>query len=102
MKKVIFYIGLNDKETKVQEISTENARKIIENIFYKNTEGCTIFNGSGIYKHENGYKVKENTLIVECFEMRENEIYFICEYLKKALNQESIAVNIQEINCLFI
>lgn len=102
MKKVSFYIGLNDKESKVQEIETQNAKKIIESIFCDVLDGCTIYSARGIYKHDNGEKVIENTFIVECFDVMEKDIYFICEYLKKALNQESIAVNVQEINCMFI
>ncbi len=102
MKKVTFYIGLNDKDSKIQEIETQNAKNTIQDIFYNVVNGCTIYNAQGVYKHDNGMKVKENTIIVECFDMDEKDIYYIAEYLKKALNQESIAVNIQEINCMFI
>lgn len=102
MKKAMFYIGLNDKDSKIQEIETKNAKDIIENIFYDVVNGCTIYNAQGIYKHDNGMKVKENTIIVECFDIDDKDINYIAEYLKKALNQESIAVNVAEINAMFI
>lgn len=102
MKKVTFYIGLNDKDSKIQEIDTQNARNTIENIFIENCDGCTIYTAKGIYTHENGVKVVENTICVDVFDMDDKDVFYIAEYLKKAINQESIAVNVQEINCMFI
>lgn len=102
MKKTSFYIGLNDRESKVQEIATQNAKQLIENVFFELTDGATIYSARGIYKHNNGEKVQENTIIAECFDIDEKDIYAICEYLKKTLNQETIAVNIQEINAMYI
>lgn len=102
MNKISFYIGLNDMESKVQEIETATAKNVVENIFLENCNGCTIYSAKGIYTHDNGEKVCENTIIAEVFDMEEKDIYFICEYLKKALNQESIAVNIAQVNAMFI
>lgn len=102
MKKYTFYIGCNDKDSKTQIVSHEKARHIVESIFIDVMDGCTIYDGQGIYKHENGQKVNENTFIVECFDCAEKDVYFVAEYLKKALNQESIAVNVTEINSMFI
>jgi hypothetical protein len=102
MKKYTLYIGLNDMETKTQEIETSEARKIIEDIFYNKIGGATIYLARGVYAHNNGEKVLENTVIVECFDAEKDDIVYISEYLKKVLNQESIALNIQEIEAQFI
>jgi len=102
MKKISFYVGINDKDEKKQIISTEKAQKIIEGIFYDIIGGATIYNGTGIYTHEDGKKVIENTFICEVFDIDIDYIRIICEYLKKALNQESIAINITEIECMFL
>ena len=102
MKKTSFYIGLNDKDEKKQIISTEKAQKIIECIFYDIIGGATIYSGTGIYTHEDGKKIIENTFICEVFDISMDYVKVICEYLKKALNQESIAVNVTEFESMFL
>ena len=86
------YIGLNDKDTKKQNISTLEAYKMVSNILLNNNiDGATIFEAQGIYKHDNGEIVIENTLRVElAFISDEKIIYNIIKLLKTALNQESI------------
>lgn len=98
--KYSFYIGLNDKDTKIQVIETLTASNIINHIFIdNNADGATITSGKGIYKHDNGEIVIEETIIVQVYEF-DNPINVqkICDQLKKVLNQESIAVEKQETN----
>lgn len=102
MKKHILYIGLNDKEEKKQLFTTEKALSIVEGIFLDVIGGATISEARGIYTHENGQKVVENTLRVETFGADDDAIRFCVEYLKKALNQESIAVESVESNSVFM
>ena len=55
MKKITLYIGLNDKDSKIQEISTLDAYKIVTKII---GVGSTLTEGKGSYKHEDGTVVK--------------------------------------------
>ena len=85
-------IGLNDKVTKKQEIATLEAYKIVVDILLNNgIGGATLSDGKGIYKHENGDIVIENTIIVDLSFIDDISIIYTCiELLKVALNQESI------------
>lgn len=103
MKKITISVGLNDKETKVQEIATDAAKGIIiNNIFAVGLEGATITMGTGIYKHENGEIVVENTVIAAFYTNEVDKVVNLCNILKKDLNQESIAMEIIEIESNFI
>ena len=86
MKKVTFLIGLNDKDTKVQKIST-------------------ILEASGIYKHNDASEmvVREKSFWVEVINFGQSENFDIaikdfCKVIKIALNQESISVQYQNFN----
>lgn len=98
--KLTFFIGLNDKDSKVQVINTLEAAHIVERVFIKhNADGATITSGKGIYKHNDGTIVAEETLIVQVFQFGEPvPVQAICDDLKLLLNQESIAVEQQETN----
>ena len=65
MKKFTLYMGLNDKDAKVQVISTIEAYKVVSNIIAKDFGGGTIFEAQGIYKHDDGKIVFEKTLHIE-------------------------------------
>lgn len=98
--KVTFFIGLNDKDAKVQTIDTMTAGRIVQNVFMMHeVEGATITAGKGVYRHDDGTIVSEETIIVQVFEFGEPiQVAAICEDLKIMLNQESIAVEKQETN----
>lgn len=98
--KYSFYIGLNDKDSKVQIIETLTASNIVNRVFIENgVDGATITSGKGIYKHENGEIVIEETIIVQVYEFDSIiNVRQICNELKNLLNQESIAVEKRETN----
>lgn len=102
MLQVTFFIGLNDKDSKKQEIMTVDAFKIVENIFNAYTEGATIRECRGIYKHENGDHVIENTLECFTFEITDEQIKEIVSILKSLLNQESVLVRKEQVNTMFM
>jgi len=88
-KKMMMYVGLNDKDAKVQKIDTIEAYKIIEGTLYNvGIDGCTLYNARGSWQG-----MPENTIICEVFEYEKPQIYKACEVLKIALNQEAIALN---------
>lgn len=92
MEKYILYVGLNDKDTKTQKIDTLSAYNLANNILLNYVEGATVTQSKGIYKHQNGNVVIENTLIIELLFTDNDTVNKIANDLKKALNQESIAI----------
>lgn len=98
MNKFTLYLGLNDKDKKVQLINTIEAYKICNNILMHYTDGATIFEANGIYKHDNGEFTIEKTLRIELLFIDKKTVVDIVEDLKKAFNQESIAVQNELVN----
>lgn len=96
--KYTFFIGLADKDSKLQVISTIDGERIIERVFAKHgVDGATITGARGIYVHKSGEVVTEETIVVQVFEFGEPiPVRDICEDLKVMLNQESIAVERRE------
>lgn len=92
IEKFTLYVGLNDKDSKIQEVSTLEAYKIVKNLLLSYTEGATIFEAEGIYKHEDGTFVTEKTLRIEIMFCEKSTVKEIVANIKKLLNQESVAV----------
>ena len=101
-KKFTLSIGLNDKDTKNQRLSTLEAYKLIENVIIEKVGGGSIFEGRGIYKHDNGEIVIENSLAVELYGCNEADCIEIINVLKVSLNQESIILTTEAVNSKFI
>ena len=97
MDKYILYVGLNDKDTKTQKIDTLSAYNLTNNILLNYVEGATVTQSKGIYKHNNGNVVIENTLIIELLFTDKTTVETIAKELKMALNQEIIAIQKQTI-----
>lgn len=102
MTKYTLYIGLNDKETKQQKIDTLEASKIVQNVLTDTTGGGTIFSATGVYKHENGAVVIENTLRVELVAVALEAVKKAVEMIKTVLNQESIILQTENVQSMFI
>ena len=101
-KKYILNVGLNDKDTKIQKIDSIEAYKIVENTLLNNgLDGYTIYQGKGLYKHDNGEITQENTLIIEVLFAEDKIINSIITILKQVLNQESILKQVQDITISF-
>lgn len=102
--KATIFVGLNDKKTKLQEISTLDAAKFIQREIVKEFEGGTISEATGIYRHQDGTGfVVENTLKIEILffgsskeEARRAAVPFI-NRVKDFLNQETVALQLEEI-----
>lgn len=99
IQKYILFVGLNDKDTKTQKIPTLAARDLIQNIILgQGLDGATISEALGIYKHESGQVVQETSIRIEVLFATEKQILKICQQIKVALNQESVALEFQQIN----
>lgn len=83
MLKFTLYVGLNDKDSKKQEISTLEAYKIINKLLLNYTDGATIFEATGIYKHDDGTFTTEKTLRIELLFIDRAVVLEIVEQLKK-------------------
>lgn len=93
MTTVNLYIGLNDKDTKRQELSNLEAKAEISAILFRYCpDGFTLQECQGMYKHDDGTVVCENTIKVILLGYNMSMIYEIIEDLKRKLNQECIAV----------
>ena len=98
MEKFTLYLGLNDKDRKQQLISTLEAYKIANNILLHYTDGATVFEANGIYKHDSGEYTIEKTLRIELLFINTDVVNKIVNDLKKAFNQETITVQKQKID----
>lgn len=90
--KFTFYVGLNDKDSKVQEIELVEAYKLCMQTIQKYSEGGTIFEAKGFYTHLNKEIVIEETFRIEVMFIGDKEAHAIVDELKIKLNQEAIAV----------
>ena len=100
--KYQLYLGLNDKDTKLQKIDTIEAYKMVENILLNNDiTGYTIYQARGVFKHENGTITQENTLIIEMIFVDEELVDELIQTLKTIFNQESIMKTKQDMQITF-
>ena len=95
--KHVLYLGLNDQTTKKQEINTNTAYNMVFNLINRFYDGCTISESTGLYKHHNGFFVIEKTLKIEILFASDNKTMQLINDLKQAFNQESIALEVQQI-----
>ena len=103
MRKYNIYIGLNDKDSKKQEVSTRRAKEeVIKILNNNNITGLTMYEVTGVFKHEDGTMTFEKSLKVELLEVEEVDVLKSIEELKKALNQESIMLEEEKKEVSFI
>ena len=63
--KYTLYIGLNDKDTYTQLLSTAEAVEKVSAIALKHADGFTLYHGQGAYLDDQGVETFENCLILE-------------------------------------
>jgi len=97
MEKFTLYLGLNDKDTKKQEIATADAYKVVSKLIADDFDGGTIYEARGIYRHDSGAVVEEKTLRIELLFTTFEKVKNLVSTLKNAFNQESIAVQREQI-----
>ena len=90
------FIGLNDKESKVQEISTDEAYNyIMSNVISTFGGGTITVNNHGVYKHDDGTLVDENTIKIDLSFVDDKKMEMLEDFMRdvmKAFNQESILI----------
>ncbi|MDD3654388.1 MAG: DUF3574 domain-containing protein [Desulfotomaculaceae bacterium] len=95
------YIGLNDKNTYTQLLSTEDAANKVTDIALKYADGFTQLSGKGAYKDEKGVITHENCLIFEFYGTNEEQVKAIMDEVLQELNQNSILIEKQTVNYEF-
>lgn len=102
MKKHILFLGLNDKDSKMQEISTLDAYKITMATIKKYYDGATVQEATGFYTHKNGESVIEKSLVISILFAEDEKTARLAEDLKTLFNQESIALQVENVNSKLI
>lgn len=94
IEKFTLYVGLNDQNTRKQEYTTEKAKRIISRILANNNiGGATFLKAEGLYTYITDNKTeKENTFKIEILFANKKQVNNAISQIKKALNQETIAV----------
>ena len=104
MTRYTLTIGLFDKDTKRQKISTDIAIRIVSDLVVNVIGYGTIHTGNGIYTHNNGSIVVEPSLVyfVDGEKDLKNKVKTLAWSIKKALNQESIMLEESAVKMEFI
>lgn len=92
------YIGLNDKDTYTQAISTEEAENTIHTICMQHVDAYTLYHASGYWKDENGIPTKEETLVCVFVGVDQKTVRLIADEVIEALNQNSVLITGERIN----
>lgn len=95
--KYVLYIGLNDKDTYTQEIPTDEAIAIVNEICSRHVDGYTMQNASGGWVDETGTLTQEPSLVYSFDQAAEADIIALMDEVLLALNQNSILVEKEDV-----
>ena len=104
MTRYTLTIGLFDKDTKKQKISSDMALRIVSDLVVNTIGFGTVYQGNGIYTHAAGAVVVEPSLVyfVDGEKDLKNKVKTLAWSIKKALNQESIMLEETAVKMEFI
>ena len=104
MTRYTLTIGLFDKDTKRQKISTDIAIRIVSDLVVNVIGYGTIHQGNGIYTHNNGSIVIEPSIVffVDGEKDLKYKVKNLAWQIKKALNQESVMLEETAVKMEFI
>lgn len=92
LQKAVICLGLNDKDSKRQEIETSAAAGILSGLLCSRFAGATVTACAGIYTHDNGQQVKENSLSVVLYFVTLEQVRDFAGELCRVFNQESVTI----------
>lgn len=96
--KHTLFIGLNDKDTKQQEIDTVSAYKLAIRLMNQfGYPAGTITEATGFYTHEDGTFTIEKSLKIEILFAEKDKTDALIKQAKISFNQESIALQTEQI-----
>lgn len=102
MYKYNFYVGMFDKDEKLQTLNnTEFLNRVRSSMRLHNIDNYTIIKAKGHYKSDT-MVVCEPTIIVEVIQeyANDNFMQFVRDNLARLVNQESILLTKQELQIL--
>ena len=103
MKSYTILLGLNDKDSKTQKYDTIEAYKIANNLVLSRIGFGTISQAYGVYTHEDGTPVVENSLRIEIAgDGLQDKVNSLIKALKETFNQESVMLSVTESAISFI
>ena len=104
MRRYTLTIGLFDKDTKRQKISSDIAIRIVSDLVVNIIGYGTVHQGNGIYTHVNGVVIIEPSIIffVDGEKDLKDKVKTLAWNIKKALNQESIMLEETAVKMEFI
>lgn len=91
-EKYTIYIGLNDKDTYQQIISTEDGIRKVNEICSRYVDGYTMKTAKGGWVDEKKILTEENTLIYSFYGVTEEQVMQIMDEARQELNQNSILI----------
>lgn len=103
MKKYTFFLGLNDKDTKLQEVRSEDVFHEVEWLLATVCGGGTVTLSRWVFAHEDGTIVRENSLRIETLWYKDFQtMKHFAWLLKSRYNQESVLMEVSEVEAKFI
>ena len=95
-EKYTLYLGLNDKDTFEQKISTEDAIEKANEICARHSGGYTQFTARGGWTNDDGTLGHENTLVYMIYDIQESDLQAMLDEFLKEFNQSSVLVEKNE------
>lgn len=92
LKKAVICLGLNDKDSKRQEIETSAAAGILSGLLCSRFAGATVTACAGIYTHDDGTQVNENSFIIVLYFVTLEQVRDFAGELCRVFNQESVTI----------
>mgnify|MGYP003403974000 CR=1 FL=1 len=104
MKKYTFFLGLKDKDSKMQIRPDSEYMLKCQELTAQHLGGWTLFKGTGVFRHDDGTLVYENCIIIQTLGFEDwDELYiWFANMLKNLYNQESVLMEVSEVDALFI
>ena len=90
--RYLMYIGLNDKDTGVQEKSTDEILDIVNHICVKYLKGYNIKESIGYWRDDNGQPCNENSIVVSFNFIEDKNVHVMANEVVKTLNQECVFI----------
>lgn len=101
-KRYTISVGLNDKEEKKQLVQTESVLRLVKDCCKNYDMAFSSYLQDGGYIHDNGEFVLEKSVCIVFIDPDENMIEEIAKDLCAFLNQESVMITAEEVECYFV
>lgn len=101
-KRYTISVGLNDKDENIQKHRTERIVKLVTNCCKAYSLSFSCYEQDGGYRCENGSYILEKSIAIVLIDPSEQLVEELSKDLCAFLNQESVLVTVENIECYFI